>query len=140
MPPEAELVAQWLARADDDLRMAELAMNDRPPVLWGAAFHSQQAAEKLLKALLTFHQVEFERVHNIDYLLDLCVSAEPKADALRPTATKLTDFAVEVRYPLPRKVPTEAEAREAIEIARQVRQFVRERLQSDPSNRPECPT
>ena len=132
MPPEDELVAQWLARADDDLRLAELALSASPPVCWGAAFHAQQAVEKLLKGLLTFHRVEFEKVHSIDYLLDLCVEAVPESVSLRPTATKLTDFAVEPRYPFPRREPTESETTEALDIARHVRQFVHERLLSDP--------
>ena len=131
MPPEDELVSQWLSRADDDLRLADLALGASPPVCWGAAFHAQQAVEKLLKALLTSHRVEFEKVHSIDYLLDLCVGIEPEADRLRSTATKLTDFAVEPRYPFPRAEPTEAEAREAIDTARQARRFVRDRLPSD---------
>jgi HEPN domain-containing protein len=128
MPPEHELVLEWLARADDDLRLAELAVNARPPVLWGAAFHAQQAAEKLLKALLTFHRIEFEKVHSLDYLVDLCATAEPETESVRISATKLTDFAVEPRYPFPRHDPTETEAGEAIEIARQVQCFVRARL------------
>ncbi len=127
MPPEQELLLQWLGKADEDLRLAELALHAGPPICWGAAFRAQQAAEKLLKALLTFHRVEFEKVHSIDYLLDLCVTVEPQADRLSATATKLTDLAVESRYPLPRREPTEAEACEAIEIARQVRQFVHDR-------------
>ena len=130
MHPERELLLEWLARADDDLRMAELALGDTPPVCWGAAFHAQQAAEKLLKALLTFHQAEFEKVHNIDYLVDLCARVEPQVETLRPTATKLTDFAVEPRYPFPRREPTLAEAQEAIAIARAVREFVLANLPS----------
>jgi len=70
MPPEDELLVQWLARADDDLRLAELALNASPPVCWSAAFHAQQGAEKLLEALLTHHGIEFEKVHSIDYLLE----------------------------------------------------------------------
>ena len=128
MKPEIELIAQWLAKADDDLHIAELALNSAEPVYWAAAFHAQQAAEKLLKALLTFHNVEFGKSHNIDYLLELCVDVEPEVETLRPTATKLTDFAVESRYPLPRRDPTQAESREAIEIAHQVRRFVHEKL------------
>ena len=128
MQPQIELVIQWLRRADDDLKMAELALESHPPVCWGAAFHAQQATEKLLKELLTFHNIEFEKTHQIDYLLDLCVTVEPKADNLRPTATKLTDFAVEMRYPFPSYELTEDESREALEIARQVREFVRKVL------------
>jgi len=61
-------------------------------------------------------------------LLSLCLAAEPSAESLRDTASKLTDFAVELRYPLPRRDPTEAEARGAIQIARHIRQFVRDVL------------
>jgi HEPN domain-containing protein len=128
MKPEIELIAQWLAKADGDLRMAELTLNSDEPVYWAAAFHAQQAAEKLLKALLTFHGVEFEKSHSIDYLLELCAKVEPEVETLRPTATNLTDFAVESRYPLPRPDPTEAESTEAVEIARQIRRFVHEKL------------
>ena len=131
MPAEHELVLEWLARADDDLRLAELALNSSPPILWGAAFHAQQTVEKLLKALLTSHRIEFEKVHSIDYLLDLCVVAEPQAESLRTRAAELTDFAVEPRYPFPRHDPAEGEVRQAIEVARQVRSFVRERLPVD---------
>ena len=95
MQPTDELIQQWLSKADDDLRLAELALGTDPPVCWGAAFHAEQAAEKLLKALLTFHGIEFARTHDIDYLLDLCITAQPGAQNLRDTATKLTDFAVE---------------------------------------------
>ena len=82
--------------------------------------------------MLTFHRIEFAKVHSIDYLLDICVEAVPECDSLRPTATKLTDFAVEPRYPFPRREPSESEAIEAIEIARHVRQFVRDRLPAAP--------
>jgi HEPN domain-containing protein len=129
MAAEDELLAQWLARADDGLRLAELALSAGPPVPWGAAFHAQQAVEELFKALLTFRGIEFEKVHSIDYLLDLLGSAEPEVDSLRAAATRLTDYAVESRYPLPRHDPTEA--REAIEVARRVGQFVRDRLPID---------
>ena len=128
MKPENELIVQWLTKADDDLRIAQLTLDSAEPVYWAAAFHAQQAAEKLIKALLTFHGVEFGKSHNIDYLLELCVDVEPEAEKLRPTATKLTDFAVEPRYPLPRRDPTRAESTEALEIARQIRRFVHEKL------------
>jgi len=35
---------------------------------------AQQAAEKALKALLTFHQKDFEKTHNLDELGQQCVA------------------------------------------------------------------
>jgi HEPN domain-containing protein len=127
MPGEDRLIAEWLAKAADDLEAAGRALRPEP-VCWVAAFHAQQAAEKLLKALLTRHRVEFERTHNIDYLLDLCVLVEPRMEALRASANQLTDYAVDSRHPLPRSEPTLSEAKEAIETAKKVRTIVQELL------------
>ena len=140
MAPWNELVLEWLGKADDDLRLGDMALAARPAVAWGAAFHAQQAAEKLLKAYLTSYGVDFEKVHSIDYLLDLCVTLHSEAESLRATATALTDYAVEPRYPLPRRDPTEAEAREALLVARQVRAFVRTHLPDGLRGRPESPS
>jgi HEPN domain-containing protein len=124
MHEENELVAQWLSKASDDLRAAELLLTADSPVCWVAAFHAQQAAEKLLKALLTHERVEYERSHNIDYLLDLCVLVEPRLAELRESANTLTDYAVDSRYPLARQDPTLLEAKQAVETAKEVRDLV----------------
>ncbi|HOE12382.1 MAG TPA: HEPN domain-containing protein [bacterium] len=34
------------------------------PFLYPACFHAQQAAEKYLNALLTWHQIEFPKTHS----------------------------------------------------------------------------
>ena len=39
---------QWLHRAQADLRIARLALNDRPPLTSEALYHCQQAVEKAL--------------------------------------------------------------------------------------------
>jgi HEPN domain-containing protein len=131
MSPEAELIREWLSKAGDDLRLAELAISAAPPVPWAAAFHAQQAVEKVIKAFLTHHQIEFERTHNLDYLLDLCVGADPQTEQLRNAATILTDFAVEARYPLPGRDPTPAEAQEALALAREASGLLRSLLPSE---------
>ena len=49
---DPELVAEtraWLVRAVDDLREAEHDLTAAPPLLRGAVFHCQQAAEKAMK-------------------------------------------------------------------------------------------
>jgi hypothetical protein len=61
--PWAE-VAHWLAVADND-RLAVLAcMASDPPLPEIAAFHCQQAVEKLLKGFLVFGGINFRRTQN----------------------------------------------------------------------------
>lgn len=128
MNPKTELILQWLSRAEDDLKVAELAFNDAEPVLWGAAFHAQQAVEKFLKALLTFHDVEFGKTHDISYLLQLCMDFHPDIQQFAAKASKLTEFAVESRYPFPRTEPDKKETKEAIETAYLIEQFIVKKL------------
>jgi HEPN domain-containing protein len=48
---------EWLAIAARDLRLAELALADQPPLAGEALYHAQPAAEKALKGFLVFSGV-----------------------------------------------------------------------------------
>jgi len=124
MSPKVELVREWLTLADDDLRMAELAMKDAEPVCWAAAFHSQQAAEKTLKAFLAYHEFHVEKTHEIEFLLGLCKGFLPEIERFIEKGSVLTDYAVDSRYPAPRVEVTQQQAKEAIEIARSIYEFI----------------
>jgi len=128
MQPELELVQQWLERADVDLRSAEVALGAGPPITEDACFHCQQAVEKLLKGFLTFHGIEFEWSHDIEYLLNLCAREDDSFEQWRTTATPLTAYATRVRYPHRGAPPTPEEAGEALTVARDVWRFVLDRL------------
>jgi HEPN domain-containing protein len=71
MKPNQDEVKAWLQKASSDLYSAEILLDHDPPVPEAAAFHCQQAAEKILKALLVWLDVPFEKVHGLTYLLDL---------------------------------------------------------------------
>lgn len=123
-PPEEvkrEFVRQWLHKAGGDLAAASHLLAGDPNLSYPAAFHAQQAAEKLLKAVLVWHQVEFPRTHDISRLRDLMQSAAPDlAERLRDAAA-LTSYGVEARYPGDVPDPTPDAAREAVALADRVR-------------------
>lgn len=124
MSPKVELVKKWLMLADDDLRIAELAMKDPEPICWAATFHCQQTAEKSLKAFLAYHDHHVEKTHDIEFLLGLCRRFLPEIEKLIDKGSTLTDYAVDSRYPAPRVEVTQLQAEEAIEIARSIYEFV----------------
>jgi len=66
-----ELVGEWLAKAEEDWRSANVLLDDQSPLITPALFHMQQCAEKLLKALLIKKKTYFERRHDLSYLLGL---------------------------------------------------------------------
>jgi hypothetical protein len=69
--PEAERARAFLERADADLAAVRAmeAVDEVPDEIVG--FHGQQAAEKLLKAVLAAHGIDFPRTHSLRFLLDL---------------------------------------------------------------------
>jgi HEPN domain-containing protein len=91
----------WLAKADEDLRAVRLCLDDRPPVLGVAAYHCQQAAEKLLKGLPVVAAIPFRRTHDLDELSHLAVPAYPEAEWLLGHVRVRTYWGFAYRYPMP---------------------------------------
>ena len=129
-PRKNELVrglsAERLRKAGDDIKAAEALLCREPPLLFPSCFHSQQAAEKYLKALLTLKQVEFPKTHSIRELLGLVKTFdEDLAERLEP-AVYLTPYGVEARYPGDSPEPRKDETEEALASAKLVAEAVME--------------
>ncbi|HEY5330762.1 MAG TPA: HEPN domain-containing protein [Acidobacteriaceae bacterium] len=94
-------------------------------------FHTQQAIEKLLKALIAAHGEEFPFTHNLQLLMDqLTLLGETLPTFSRPLFS-FTKFGVTIRYDL--GVPlTAAERQEFREVVAAVRAVVRARVDSLP--------
>lgn len=124
------LVRNWIAKAENDLKIAKDEMNTENPATDAICFHAQQCVEKYLKAYLIFHQKHFKKTHNIAKLIEICKEISEDFDSLYQLgAHNLTDYAVEVRYGEEIYFPTLQEAKEAIEIAEKVKEFVKKKLE-----------
>lgn len=129
MAPELrDEVVEWLSRVRADLYGAEVLSSVDPPALGVACYLCQQAAEKALKAFLTWMQTPFRRTHDIEELLRSCITLDPTFGLLLPAGATLTPYAFEFRYPGGRAEPTPEEAREALRLAREVVGFALDRL------------
>ncbi|MGB9610524.1 MAG: HEPN domain-containing protein [Bryobacteraceae bacterium] len=69
---------QWLESAASDLRLARLASQHRGVRREQICFHAQQAAEKALKAVLLFQEMEFPFTHDLEELLRLAEGRGPE--------------------------------------------------------------
>jgi HEPN domain-containing protein len=117
-------VHQWLTKANEDLAAARQLLRHEKPVASAIGFHAQQTAEKHLKAILTWYQIDFPKTHDIDQLLDLLAVVNPGlASALRE-ASLLTPYGVEQRYPSPAPPLSVAQAEQALALAEKVAQSV----------------
>ncbi len=120
MDAKLEMTKQWIMRADDDLRLAELIQKDSDPVYWAIAFHAQQCAEKALKGVLTLHDIRAGKTHNIENLLRLSSPVVDGLEKLTEQAKTLSIYAVDSRYPIPHGDVSDNEATEAVETAKKI--------------------
>jgi len=121
-------VDQWLAYADEDLRLARHGMTLSTGVPYRLiAYHAQQCAEKCLKAYLIFHHIDFPFTHNISRLLELCGEKTSWTKSLMDSE-ELTFYAITTRYPGTEEEVTGDEALRAINLATRVMESVSKAL------------
>lgn len=120
-------VANWLRFAAEDLRMAELALQDE--IYNQVCFHSQQCVEKALKGLIASQGKAPPRTHRMADLLPF-LSPNPLGD-LEEDILLLDRFYIPTRYPdalpgmLPDGLPGRPDAEEALAVAHSVWERVR---------------
>jgi HEPN domain-containing protein len=101
--PDPALVWQrvegWMRHAQEDARMARGLLHLDPPALGGAAYHCQQAAEKLLKGFLVRDSIDFRRTHDLDRLSHAVSDRFPAVTPLVASMRAWTTWGVAYRYP-----------------------------------------
>jgi HEPN domain-containing protein len=125
MTTKEEVARRWMNKAEHDLLNARHTLKTM-----GAncpydtvCFHAQQAAEKSLKALLSYLGIGFSKTHDIGELIVLLpAKRRPKITATE--IERLTSFAVEARYPDVDEELTRDDAARALKSAEKVRKSV----------------
>ncbi len=103
---------------------------DRPAEEWVTdmlSFHAQQAIEKSLKAYLILLDEEPARTHSLEILLEAIHDKDPTFP--RYDFGRLTDYAVQHRYPDDLTEPGTAEAQHFVDLSTQVYEYVRVRVE-----------
>lgn len=121
--------AEWPRQAAKDRNAASLLIEAEPS---RSLFHSQQAAEKAIKAYLTIHQVGFRKTHDLTDLGSQCVEIDASLEPVLRAVEGLTDYASAFRYPDAPYEPDANEAKEALAIASALCDEVHRRIDSLP--------
>ena len=121
------ITVEWVQKAEGDLATAGREIRARKfPNFDASCFHSQQTAEKYLKAFLHEHGSPIPYTHSLIELLALCLNFDPSFNLLRPDLVRLDGYAVRYRYP--GHLADRLEAKTAYRAAQFARQFIRDRL------------
>ncbi|MDR2591765.1 MAG: HEPN domain-containing protein [Chitinispirillales bacterium] len=121
-------VEDWILLADDDLRAAEIILNDESHLTNICAFHCQQAIEKYLKAYLVEKSVPLIKTHDLIKLNGMINEIE-NIGIDEKKLFAVNEIYTESRYPgelglVPSGMPTEEEAKEFLEYAKEIKTII----------------
>ena len=126
-PPSLLEAQEWLTRAERDLAMATRSL-EAPPLLEAVVYYAQQAAEKALKGFLTLHGRPFAKTHELVPLVAACQPIEPAFARFLAAARTLTPYVFQFRYPGSALEPPLPEAQQALQLATEIVEFVRQQI------------
>jgi HEPN domain-containing protein len=135
MKEDIERLKNWIVKGDHDLGTAIVVANHIPMYADTIAFHCQQAVEKYLKCLLEYNSISFKRSHDLRYLLDLLSESIMISEEHYNSAMKLNGFGADIRYPDATIDLTDIDRDEAIQIAKEFRNFLKANIAIEIDNK-----
>jgi HEPN domain-containing protein len=121
------LTLEWIDKAEGDFATSSRELRARKSPNYDAAcFHTQQMAEKYLKAILQENGQLIPRTHSLIDLLAQCMTVDPNLIVLRSDLLRLDRYAVLFRYPGDKADRTEAKL--AFRSASAVREYLKSRF------------
>jgi HEPN domain-containing protein len=121
------ITQEWVNKAEGDFATAQRELQvQQAPNYDAVCFHSQQCAEKYLKACLQEAAIAFRKTHDLTALLDQLIPLKPSWETMRPILEALTTYALEFRYPS--ASANQMLASQAFDDCYEVRQIIRQHL------------
>jgi len=124
MDAKHSLVRKWVMKARRDLLSAKKLARGKEAYFDTAIYHCQQLAEKVVKGWLVYHDISFEKTHDLRLLVTLASEVEPKFDAWLDVAEHISPYATAYRYPGEVLEPTEEEYHRAFKVSSALYEFV----------------
>jgi HEPN domain-containing protein len=133
---QAEEASRWVARADRDIAAARRAIAIEPRLTDDAAYHCQQATEKLLKAALILAAVRPRKTHDLAALADAVAAVHPGLAPLAQPLRPRSIWAHAFRYPLAQgeeePEPSVAEIEQVLDQVEALRAAVARLIEASP--------
>jgi len=132
-PSPKEEGRRWLEQAEHVLGVAKTLIAEA--CFAETCFHAEQAGQLALKAFLFVQGERLVRLHAVRELVEACAVRDATFRKLTDAAKVLDQYYIPTRYPdalafpgLPYKTYTEQQAKEAVELAAAIVQFVKQKV------------
>jgi len=126
MKSGTDLARELVQKAANDLAAAMIGVSHGAP-MDTVCFHVQQAAEKLLKALLSAIDIPYPRTHDLDQLFDLALPQYPDLAPFVERFETFGPYAVALRYSNDFQ-PSDEEVARGLEAVKDFESLVRDLL------------
>lgn len=127
---DKQVIDEWIAMADDDLAFAKAALEDNLEYYLQICFYLHQATEKILKAYILANALEFEKIHDLNKLLRICVQKDEEFSKFVEAVKLLNPFYIGTRYPDVVIKVSKSQTENALNLAEEVAVFVKEKIKS----------
>lgn len=119
-----KLAEQFLSKANQDMTVIEKWIKDPDIADEILGFHAQQAAEKMLKAVLAYQEIDFPFTHRLSDLIDLSKEHDICLPDRFEDVRFLTPFAVEFRYDLYEEDEESVDFEDVLALLTELRRWV----------------
>jgi len=119
---------EWIRKANDDFISLQSLARHRDATPSTGCFLAQQIVEKVLKALIAFHNLEIEKTHDLIKLSNTLEPAEPEITKFIEELATLNRYYVETRYPGEFPEFSWHECQQALEFTEKIRSFVLDKV------------
>lgn len=124
------IVARWVRKAkEDELNICSI-LKHRDGAPSGVCFLAQQMAEKYLKAMLIFYDLELMKIHDLIKLISLLENNAPGIKGIGEEAALLNQYYIETRYAGDYSEFSWKDAEEAFAAAKKIKEFILKRIKA----------
>ena len=120
----------WLDLAQEDLKICDILLHEGA-LPRGICFHAQQVAEKYLKGYIAYQNKNIRKVHDLEELLQECVSYDPEFNELKEVTVFLNGFYEKTRYPGDMRALSIHDAERAFASAQKIKDFVMKKIKEN---------
>jgi len=123
----SKVVLDWLERADSDFAFAELSFKEFDNFYSQMCVLCHDAVEKYLKAYLISQKKQYKKIHDLVTLIKDCIniSKHKRFNTFEDGCRILNNYYTPLKYPSHYPFATRKQASEAIEIAKKIRDFIK---------------